>query len=89
MAAALWHHKVLDFPTPDKYPVWKSIVHGDYGYLGSYGTTTTTTTTTTVVAPPKTHTPPPHDPSPSAGGTKPVAPPARPTASGTPPHVVP
>jgi penicillin-binding protein 1A len=47
MAAALWHHKVLDFPPPDKYPVWRSITHGNYGYLGSYSTNTYTTTTTT------------------------------------------
>ncbi|MDX6454363.1 MAG: penicillin-binding protein, partial [Gaiellaceae bacterium] len=46
MAAALWHHKVLDFPPPDKYPVWRSITHGNYGYLGSYFTNTYTATTT-------------------------------------------
>ncbi|MGZ4338580.1 MAG: transglycosylase domain-containing protein [Gaiellaceae bacterium] len=47
MAAALWHHKVLAFPPPDKYPTWRSIVHGSYGYLGSYYTSTASTTTTT------------------------------------------
>ena len=45
MAAALWHHKVLDFPLPDKYPTWHSLPHGSYGYLGSYYTPTTSTTT--------------------------------------------
>ena len=25
MAAALWHHKVLDFPPPDKYPTWRGL----------------------------------------------------------------
>jgi penicillin-binding protein 1A len=92
MAAALWHHKVLDFPTPAVYPVWKSIVHGDYGYLGYYGTTTTTTTTTTATEatrPAKSHGPAPHDPSPLTGAAKVVAPPARPRANGTPPRVVP
>jgi penicillin-binding protein 1A len=54
MAAALWHHKVLDFPLPDRYPAWRSITRGSYGYLGSYssGTTTTTTTPTTTATPP-------------------------------------
>ena len=55
MAAALWHRKVLDFPPPDKYPIWRTIPRGDYGYLGSYYTTTYSTTTaptTTATAPP-------------------------------------
>ncbi len=55
MAAALWHRKVLDFPPPDKYPIWRTIPRGDYGYLGSYYTTTYSTTTaptTTTTAPP-------------------------------------
>jgi penicillin-binding protein 1A len=54
MAGALWHHKVLDFPSPDKYPVWRGITHGDYGYLGSYYTAppaATTTAPTTTYAP--------------------------------------
>jgi penicillin-binding protein 1A len=56
MAAALWHRKVEEFPLPDKYPTWRSIVRGNYGYLGSYysstspATTTTTTATTTAAA---------------------------------------
>ena len=54
MAGALWHHKVLDFPSPDKYPVWRGITHGHYGYLGSYYTppaVTTTAAPTTTYAP--------------------------------------
>jgi len=53
MAAALYHHKVLDFPPPDKYPVWRGITHGTYGYLGSYYTppAVTTTAPTTTYAP--------------------------------------
>jgi penicillin-binding protein 1A len=46
MAAALWHHKVLAFPPPDKYPTWRSITHGRYGYLGSYYTSTYSSSTT-------------------------------------------
>jgi penicillin-binding protein 1A len=57
MAAALWHHKVLDFPPPDKYPVWHSITHGDYGYLGSYYTAPPVTTTATSTAPRGTYAP--------------------------------
>jgi membrane carboxypeptidase/penicillin-binding protein len=57
MAAALWHHKVLDFPLPDRYPTWRSISRGSYGYLGSYSSTTTTAATTTTAGPP----PPPID----------------------------
>ena len=47
MAAALWHHKVLAFPPPDKYPTWRPITHGHYGYLGSYYTSPATSSTTT------------------------------------------
>jgi penicillin-binding protein 1A len=53
MAAALWHHKVLAFPPPDKYPVWRSLTRGSYGTFGSYYTRTyssTTTATTTTAA---------------------------------------
>ena len=53
MAAALYHHKVLDFPAPDRYPVWKGLTHGYYGHLGSYYTPppVTTTAPTTTYAP--------------------------------------
>jgi penicillin-binding protein 1A len=59
MAAALWNHKVLAFPPPQKYPTWRSIERGSYGYLGSYYTptyssTTTSVPTTTGAAPAKT-----------------------------------
>jgi penicillin-binding protein 1A len=53
MAAALWHHKVLAFPPPDKYPVWRSLTRGSYGTFGSYYRPTyapTTATTTTTAA---------------------------------------
>ena len=49
MAAALWHHKVLGFPTPDKYPSYSYFTKGDWGarsVLRAALTTTTTTTTT-------------------------------------------
>jgi penicillin-binding protein 1A len=36
MAAALWHHKVLGFRLPDKYPTWRSLTRGSYGSFGSY-----------------------------------------------------
>jgi penicillin-binding protein 1A len=56
MAAALWHHKVLGFQLPDKYPTYRSVTRGNYGSLGSYyspsysapAATTTTTTTSAV-----------------------------------------
>ena len=50
MAAALWHHKVLGFDLPNKYPVWHSLTRGSYGSFGSYYTQTTTTTATTTAA---------------------------------------
>jgi penicillin-binding protein 1A len=60
MAAALWHHKAFAFPTPDRYPTWRPIAHGDYGYLGSYYTAPVTTAPlTTTTAPPTTAAPPP------------------------------
>jgi hypothetical protein len=34
MAAALWHHKVLGFMLPDKYPTYRTITRGNYGSLG-------------------------------------------------------
>jgi penicillin-binding protein 1A len=67
MAGALWHHRVIEFPTPDVYPTWRSITRGYYGYLGSYYTSTTATTestqTVTVKAPsgpPRSVSPPGH-----------------------------
>src|SRR6185437_13046544 len=63
MAAALWHHKVLDFATPDRYPTFRPFTKGDWGNLSyfytprSYTAPTTTTTATTPVAPPLTPSP--------------------------------
>ncbi|HEY6961161.1 MAG TPA: transglycosylase domain-containing protein [Gaiellaceae bacterium] len=60
MAAALWHHRVIEFPAPDRYPVWRSIARGNYGYLGStyststYSTTPSNTPATTTSAKPTT-----------------------------------
>jgi penicillin-binding protein 1A len=51
MAAALWDHKVLDFPLPDKYPIWKPIARGDYGSLAYTYTPTTYAAPTTYTVP--------------------------------------
>ena len=97
MAAALWHHKVLGFELPDKYPVYRSITRGNYGSLGSYYTQTYSATTTEVttaaatttqqaVAPPvstRAATPKPN-PSPTTTAAPPP-PPATTTASEPPP----
>jgi penicillin-binding protein 1A len=54
MAAALWHHKVLGFMLPDKYPTYRSITRGNYGSLGYVYTApapyTPTPATTTAAA---------------------------------------
>jgi penicillin-binding protein 1A len=67
MAAALWHHKVLGFELPNRYPVWRSITRGNYGsfsYVPTYTQpyTPTTATTTTSAAPPATTTQAPAPP---------------------------
>ncbi|MDP9284688.1 MAG: transglycosylase domain-containing protein [Actinomycetota bacterium] len=86
MAAALWHHKVLDFLPPDRYPTWRSITRGNYGSLGSYYTRTyssPTTAATTASPPPAATTPqsPPKPPPPKPKrGRRPV-----PTTTFTPP----
>jgi membrane peptidoglycan carboxypeptidase len=95
MAAALWHHKVLAFPPPDKYPVWRSLTRGSYGTFGSYYTrtyssTTTAATTTTAArvrtsqSPPK---PTPKKPTPKLHPVTPppVAPPPTPRLPPEPP----
>jgi penicillin-binding protein 1A len=46
MAAALWHHKVLGFMLPDKYPTYRSITRGNYGSLGYVYTAPTSYTPT-------------------------------------------
>jgi penicillin-binding protein 1A len=82
MAAALWHHKVLGFMLPDRYPTWRSITRGSYGSFGSYYTptySTPTTPTTTTTA----HTPTPAaKPKPAPART--TAPRAKPTPKPTP-----
>ena len=98
MAAALWHHKVLGFELPNRYPTWHYLTHGNFGSFGYYPTrtyTTTTTTTTTTAAPPKSpaHTtvvtkPPAHttiSPPPVQPPTPPVPPPPPPTTTAAPP----
>jgi penicillin-binding protein 1A len=63
MAAALWHHKVLDFETPDRYPSYRTFAKGDWGNLSytytppAYTPPATTTVATTPVAPPVTPSP--------------------------------
>jgi membrane carboxypeptidase/penicillin-binding protein len=92
MAAALWHHKVLGFELPKKYPSYRSITRGNYGSLGSYYTTpsytptytpTTTAATTTTVPRPATTTQAPAKPAPTT--TKATTPPPAPTRTTTPP----
>jgi hypothetical protein len=67
MAAALWHHKVLGFELPNRYPTWRSITRGNYGsfsYVPTYTQpyTPTTPATTTSAAPPATTTQAPAPP---------------------------
>ena len=99
MAAALWHHKVLGFELPNRYPTWHYLTHGNFGSFGYYPTrtytTTTTTTTTTTAAPPKSpaHTtvvtkPPAHTTiatPPVQPPTPPAPPPPPPTTTAAPP----
>jgi membrane peptidoglycan carboxypeptidase len=85
MAAALWHHKVLGFELPDKYPVFRPFTRGNYGSLGyvtpsytqpSVGPATTAATTTQQQAPAA---PPPTKPAPTTPTPRTTAP-ARTTA---------
>jgi penicillin-binding protein 1A len=95
MAAALWHHKVLGFELPDKYPTYHSVTRGNYGSLGSYyspsysapATSTTTATASTQAAPPprvstKAATP---KPKPQPATTAATPPPPPPTTTSAPP----
>ena len=98
MAAALWHHKVLGFELPDKYPIYHSVTRGNYGSLGSYyspsysapaATTTTTSAAPTHAAPTrpvstKAATPKPKPTRPAATVAAPPPPPAT-TTSAPPP----
>jgi membrane carboxypeptidase/penicillin-binding protein len=59
MAAALWKRPAVAFATPNVYPTFRPLRHGDYGYLqyvsppaSTTPSTTTTTTPTTTVVPP-------------------------------------
>jgi penicillin-binding protein 1A len=69
MAAALWKRPSLDFLSPDIYPTFRPITHGDYGYLQyvSPPPVSPTTTTTTTTTPSTTTTPAP----PPTGNTRP------------------
>jgi penicillin-binding protein 1A len=98
MAAALWHHKVLGFELPDKYPLYHSVTRGNYGSLGSYYTPTYSSTTTSATttsgattqeapAPPvstKAANPKPKT-TPTTTAAPPPPPPAPPTTTSAPP----
>src|SRR5262249_49661770 len=66
MAGALWHHKVLDFATPDAYPVFHSFEKGDYGSFGYTTPSYTYTQPSTQYTPP-----PPPPPAPTTTTTQP------------------
>jgi penicillin-binding protein 1A len=97
MDAALWHHKVLGFELPDKYPIYHSVTRGNYGSLGSYyspsysapATPTTTTSAATTHAAParpvstKAATPKPKPTRPATTAASPPPPP--PTTTSAPP----
>ncbi len=94
MAAALWHHKVMGFELPKKYPAYRSITRGNYGSLGyvytsTDSTTTTAATTTPAPTPQKGPAPPvetkPATPKPKPTPTTTVAPPPPTTTSAPPP----
>jgi len=86
MAAALYHHKVLGFELPDKYPTWRPLTRGNYGSLGSYYTQTSTSTTTTTSTPTTTASVAPAKPAPTTVAPKP---PAHTTTAAQPPPVPP
>jgi penicillin-binding protein 1A len=98
MAAALWHHKVLGFELPDRYPIWRSITRGNYGSFGytpSYSPTytqpyTPPSTTTTQAPPPQTTQAPPAATTVKQRATTPAPPPPAPvtTAPAPPPPPV-
>ncbi|HEX4677739.1 MAG TPA: PBP1A family penicillin-binding protein, partial [Gaiellaceae bacterium] len=90
MAAALWHHKVLGFQLPDKYPLYHSITRGNYGSLGyvytpSAVTTTAAAVTTTTAAAVTTQRGPAPPVSTKAATPKPTTTPATTTATPPPP----
>jgi penicillin-binding protein 1A len=91
MSAALWHHKILGFMLPDRYPTYRSITRGNYGSLGyvaptytqPYVAPATTPTTTTVEQTPAA--PPPTKPAPP----KPAPPKPAPKTTPAPVHTTP
>jgi penicillin-binding protein 1A len=92
MAAALWHHKVLGFELPDKYPTYHSVTRGNYGSLGYVYTPTTPATTSTAAvttqqgpAPPASTKPVRPKPKTTRATTTTPAPPPPPTTSSAPP----
>jgi penicillin-binding protein 1A len=87
MAAALWHHKVLGFELPDKYPTYHSITRGNYGSLGSYyqPSYSSTTTAATPTSPATTQEAPAPPVSTKAATPKPKPAPRTTTAAPPPP----
>jgi penicillin-binding protein 1A len=95
MAAALWHHKVLGFELPNRYPTWSSITRGNYGsfsYVPTYTqpyTPPVTPATTTAATPVETRQAPvQHAPTTTAPKPKPtttVTPPPPPVTTAPPP----
>jgi penicillin-binding protein 1A len=85
MAAALWHHKVLGFQLPDKYPLYHSVTRGNYGSLGYVYTPSPSTTTATTTAAVTTQQRPAHPVSTKAATPKPKPTPATTTAPAPPP----
>jgi penicillin-binding protein 1A len=85
MAAALWHHKVLGFQLPNKYPLYHSVTRGNYGSLGYVYTPSPSTTTATTTAAVTTQQRPAHPVSTKAATPKPKPTPATTTAPAPPP----
>jgi penicillin-binding protein 1A len=87
MAAALWHHKVLGFMLPDKYPAYHYFTRGNYGSFGytpSYSPTTTAATTTAATTTVE-QAPPPTTKTTAPAHTTTAAPPPPATTTVTPP----
>jgi penicillin-binding protein 1A len=89
MSAALYHHKVLGFMVPDKYPVYRSFTRGNYGSFGYTPTTPQYTPQYTPPSPPPAPTPPPPPaaaaPKPTPGNPPPPPPPPPPAPTPPPP----
>jgi penicillin-binding protein 1A len=101
MAPALWHHKVLGFMQPNRWPVYHSFTRGNYGtyssgyssgYSSSHSYTQTTTAAQTTQARPAAPAPtqaPPSKPAPRPAPTTVVEPPPPPPPTTTTPPVEP